>query len=407
MKYYFTIIFLVNCFAGYAQIDPQLLRYAPADTSQLLMNLDAIYNRPLLQAGKLPVALGGYAEANYQYAAEDGVSEGHQFQFRRLTLFVSSTISQRIKFLTELEFEEGGKEINIEFASIDLEVSPLLNLRAGIFVNPIGSFNQNHDGPKWDFIERPISSSQMLPATFSNAGVGLYGKKFANGWGYAYEAYLSNGFDESIIDNDQNRTFLPATKLNPERFEESFSGSMLFTGKFAIRKQGIAEVGLSYMGGAYNKFRDDGIDLDDKRRVDVFALDLNLVVPFLKTQINAEVALVNVNLPLDYSDQFGRQQWGGFADIIQPFRRRPLFGFENSVFHAGVRFEYVDWNKGTFQTTGGNIGDEIFSIVPTLSWRPTGETVFRFNYRYSEQIDLLGNPPAKAGAIQFGVSSYF
>jgi len=62
--------------------------------------MDAIYDRPFLQVGKLPVVFGGYVEANYQYLGENGISEGHQFQMRRLTLFVSSSISKRIKFLT-------------------------------------------------------------------------------------------------------------------------------------------------------------------------------------------------------------------------------------------------------------------------------------------------------------------
>ena len=82
-----------------AQIDPALLRRTAKDTSGLLLNMDAVYNRPFLQLGKLPVALGGYAEANYQYLQEDGITEGHQFQMRRLTLFVSSSISKRIGFM--------------------------------------------------------------------------------------------------------------------------------------------------------------------------------------------------------------------------------------------------------------------------------------------------------------------
>src|SRR3954464_10874708 len=249
-----------------AQIDPDLLRTTESDTGSLKLNMDAVYNRPFTQAGKLPVSLGGYVEGNYQYVGKNGKTEGHQFQFRRLTLFVSSTIYKRLKFLTEIEFEGGAKEINIEFASVDLEIAPLLNFRGGIIMNPIGAFNQNHDGPKWEFVDRPISATQLLPATFSNAGFGVYGKKYTKDWVYAYEAYLSNGFDESIIDNPENKTFLPATKNNPERFEESFNGAMLFTGKFALRNRKLGEIGLSYMGGIYNKFQEDGLVLDIKRR---------------------------------------------------------------------------------------------------------------------------------------------
>lgn len=405
--YLLSIFFLLTTCVSFAQIDPVLLRRAPARTDSLPLNMDAVYNRPFLQVGKLPVALGGYAEANYQYAGQDGVSERHQFQMRRLTLFLASTVSKRIKFLTEIEFEDGTKEINIEFASVDFEFHPLFNLRGGIVMNPIGAFNQNHDGPKWEFIDRPLSATQMLPATWSNVGFGVYGKKYTNDWAYAYEAYLTNGFDDAIIDNIENKTFLPASKENPDRFEESFNGSPLFTGKFAVRNRKIGELGVSYMGGVYNKFEDDGITLDKRRRVDVFALDFNTTLPGVNTFINAEWAWVHVNLPDNFTQQFGSKQQGGFIDFVQPVIKKPMFGFDNAVLNLSLRLEYVDWNKGNFIQTGDKIYDEAWAVVPAISFRPTGQTVIRFNYRHQQQRDLLGNPPAKTGAIQFGIATYF
>lgn len=402
-------LFLVVLLAkqGFAQIDPDLLRAPDRDSARIKLNMDAVYDRPFLQVAKLPVALGGYAEANYQYLGADGLTEGHQFQMRRFTLFVSSGIAKRIKFLSELEFEDGTKEINIEFASIDFEFNPLLNLRGGIVMNPIGAFNQNHDGPKWEFVDRPISATQMLPATWSNVGFGIFGKKYLKNWVYAYEAYLTNGFDETIIANSENRTFLPASKANRDRFEESFNGAPLLTGKVALRNTKIGELGLSYMGGIYNKFQDDGLTLDEKRRLNVFAIDFNTVISKLNTFINAEWAWVNVDVPATYTEQFGSNQQGGFIDIVQPLIKRPLFGFERAVLNAAVRLEYVDWNKGKFSSTRDNISDHIYSVVPALSFRPTPQTVIRLNYRYNWQTDLLGNPAAKLAGFQFGVSTYF
>jgi hypothetical protein len=84
-----------------------------------------------------------------------------------------------------------------------------------------------------------------------------------------------------------------------------------------------------------------------------------------------------------------------------------MMGFENAVLNAALRLEYVDWNKGKFTSTGGNISDDIFSIVPAISWRPTAQTVIRCNYRYTWQKDLLGNPPARLAGFQIGFSSYF
>ena len=406
-KYYLLIV--TACIANtlLAQIDPSLLRRTPKDTSGAQMNMDAIYNRPFLQMGKLPVAVGGYVEANYQYLKEDGISEGHQFQMRRLTLFVSSSIYKRIKFLSEIEFEDGTREINIEFASVDFEFAPLLNFRGGVVMNPIGAFNQNHDGPKWEFIDRPISATQMLPATWSNVGFGVYGKKYAKDWVYAYEAYLTNGFDDQIINNADGKTFLPASKTNPERFEESFNGSPLFTGKVAIKNRKIGELGLSYMGGIYNKYEEDGLVLDKKRQLNVFAVDFNTTLPKTNTFINGEWAWVHVDVPDTYTEQFGRKQQGGYVDLVQPVVKKPMMGFENAVLNLALRLEYVDWNKGKFKSTGGNISDDVFAIVPAVSWRPTAQTVIRFNYRHHSQHDLLGNPPAKLGGFQFGFSTYF
>ena len=367
MKKLFTLAIFSVWATAYSQIDPELLRNPQKDTSGLKLNMDAVYDRPFLQSSKLPVALGGYVEANYQYFGQDGITEGHQFQMRRMTLFVSSSIAKRLKFLSELEFEDGTKEINIEFASLDFELAPLFNLRGGIIMNPIGAFNQNHDGPKWEFVDRPTSATQMLPATWSNVGFGIYGKKYAKDWVYAYEAYFTNGFDDQIISNSENRTFLPATKANKERFEESFNGSPLFTGKLALRNKRIGELGFSYMGGIYNKFEDDGLELEEKRSVNVYALDFNTTFKSPGTFINAEWAWVNVNLPEIYTEQFGRKQQGGFLDIVQPIFRRPIFGFETSVINAAFRVEYVVWNKGRFRSTGEYISDDFFSIMPVLS----------------------------------------
>ena len=408
-KYGWILIMIISLFSidSNAQIDSTLLKRTPVDTAKNLLNMDAVYNRPFLQLGKLPVSIGGYIEADYSYIGEDGVTDGHSFRVPRMTLFVASSIHRKIKFLSEIEFEEGGGEAAIEFAALDTRMHPLLNLRGGIVMNPIGAFNQNHDGPKWEFIDRPIAAVDMLPATWSNVGFGLYGKYYMKEWAFGYEAYLTNGFNDAIINNGENRTFLPASKDNKERFEESSNGEPLFTGKIALRNNKIGEIGLSYMGGIYNTYEEDGLILDDKRRLTVYAIDFNTTIPVTKTFIVGEWAWVNVDVPETFTQQFGDKQKGGFVDIVQPVMNGNLFGFDKATFNVAIRFEYVDWNDGRFQETGESIGDEIWAVVPAISFRPTAQTVIRLNYRIMEQTDLLGNPPAKISGIQFGLSSYF
>ena len=107
--------------------------------------MDAIYSRPFMKVGKMPVSIGGYVESDWQYMSTSGITNGNQFQFRRFSLFVASTISKHIKFLSEIEYENdptgdpgesAGAQFGIEYAALDIEFNPLLNLRGGLILKP-------------------------------------------------------------------------------------------------------------------------------------------------------------------------------------------------------------------------------------------------------------------------------
>lgn len=371
------------------------------------LNMDAVFSRPSLSFEKVPVALGGYLEANTMHRIEEGITDGLSFQARRLTIFMAASISERIKFLTEIEFEDGGKEIAIEFAALDVAFHPMFNFRGGIVMNPIGAFNENHDGPKWEFVERPDVAVNMLAATQSNAGFGVYGKTYSGNWIFGYEAYLTNGFNSKIISNEEDKTYLPAYKDGDNLFEENFSGKAMFSGKLAIKNRKIGELGLSYMGGAYNKFEEDGLSVEDKARVNVFAIDWNTTIQTTNTYIVGEAAFVKVETPESYTPQYGNKQHGFFIDVVQAVYKNKIFEWEDATFNLAARFDYVDWNVGKFKETDTNIGDQLLAVTPGISFRPTPKTVFRINYRYQWQKDIINNPAERAATWYMGFSSYF
>ncbi len=405
-KSIFLFIFLLSSLVNAGQTD-SLIKRTPIDTSKGNLNMDAIYNRPFLTAGKLPIAIGGYLEANTQYASTNGISDGFSFQMRRMTLFFSSSIAKKIKFLSELEFEDGTKEIGLEYCALDFEMDPLFNLRGGVIMNPIGGFNQNHDGPRWDFIDRPLSATNIIPSTLSNAGMGAHGKYFSRDIIIGYEFYLTNGFDNRVIDNTEGRTSLKAGKSNLEKFEESNSGTPMYTGKLAFRNRKIGELGLSYLTGIYNKFQVDGLQIDNKRSATVMAIDFNTSFFKNKLMITGEYAKVMVDVPQAYGQQYGNQQWGAYTDVIYTIAQHTMFGWRKAKLNIGVRGEMADYNVGTFKESGTKIGDDIWAIVPTIAFRPTGTTVIRLNYRIQKAHDILNNAPSNTGIIQFGFSSYF
>ena len=378
-----------------------------SDSIVINMNMDAVYNRPFFNPGKIPVAVGGYLEANTQYQSVNGSSDGFSFQMRRLTLMLSSTIASRIKFLSEIEFEDGSKEIEVEYCAADFEFDPIFNLRGGIILNPIGAYNQNHDGPRWEFIDRPISAKKIIPTTLSSVGIGAHGKKYMHNWVVGYEIYLTNGFDDAIINNDEGRTSLHEGDESPDKFEESYSGLPMTTAKLAIRNRNIGEVGLSYMTGVYNKWKLNGDVIDAKRTANVIAVDFNL--SFLANRLNivGEVARVNVVLPDSVGQQYGNKQWGGYTDVVFTLMQRRICGWNNSKLNIGTRIEYDDFNEGYFDGTSTKKGDDVTAIVPFVSFRPAGTTVIRLNYRIESYNNLYNTETTRVEAIQFGLSTYF
>lgn len=404
MKYLRSILFILGV------LQPSSAIYAQNNTTleSEKLNMDAIYDRPLSTIGTSNLSIGGYIESHWQHYSTEGVSEeGHQFLLPRMTLFISSAISERIKFMSEIEIEDGGSSLAIEFAAVDFEFHPLLNIRGGIIMNPIGAFNQNHDGPKWEFAERPVAMNQMLPATWSTVGFGTYGKYAKNLWSFGYEAYLSGGFDGAIIDNTTGKTYLPASKENVERWDKMASGQPTFTGKIAIKHRKVGEIGLSYLGGIYNDMFLDGEEIDIKRNLRIAAIDAQTELPW-GTKLTGEVAHIWVQTPEYYSPEYGNQQIGAFVDIVHPIYQGSILGWENAIINIAVRGEYVDWNKGVMtEFAHTKKGDEMWSITPGISFRPGPRTVIRWSYKYREDRDFLRNPAEKTAGFTFGFSTYF
>lgn len=375
-----------------------------------ITNQDQIYNRPFIGFGQSKTAIGGYLEGNTNYFSEDGVSEGFSMELRRFNIFLYSDISKRIKFISELEFEHGTEEIALETALIDFNFNPSLNFRGGILLPQLGIINANHDSPKWEIIDRPLSSTTIIPTTLSEVGFGIHGKFFPGNNIISYDAYIVNGLQDGIVLNDEGKTFIPGGK-SEEAFGEDNNGTPMYNGRVAFRNRTVGEFGASYYGGIYNTFALEGEPIDSKNSLHMVTLDFSTKIK--KFTIQGEAVFASVDVAEDLSELYGEQQYGGFIDVIYPIIAKPVFGYKNAKVNATIRFEMLDYNLGTFNPNGINIseslkiGDEITALTFGLSFRPTDATIFRANYRRHWITDVLGNPPALLGGIQVGFATYF
>jgi len=370
--------------------------------SVLSQETESIYKRPFIDFGK--TAVGGYLEANSNYFLEDGVSDGFSMEMRRFNIFLFSKISKRVKFLSELEFEHGTEEIALETAQLDFEFSPFLNFRAGIILPEIGLVNSNHDSPKWEIIDRPLSSTSIIPSTLSEVGFGLFGNLNSGNQFIKYHLYVTNGLQDGIILNEEGRTHIASGK-SLKSFEEDNNGRLMYNAKISVKNNNFGEIGFSYYGGVYNTFALEGEIIAEERSLDLYAIDF--VLPFGKGVLQGEMVNALIDIPSDIIEIYSSQQKGGFVEIVYPLYKKEMFGYQNSVINACVRYEDLDYNIGTFKSTGTEIGDEVTAVVAGLSFRPTDGTVFRANYRHHLTTDILGNAPAIMGGFQVGFATYF
>jgi len=373
---------------------------AQADST---MAQDGIYDRPFI--GSLSAtSIGGYVEGNTNYFVEDGLSEGFSMELRRFNVFIFSQVSRRIRFLSELEFEHGTEEIALETALVDFEVTPAFVLRGGIILPPLGFFNQNHDSPRWDFVERPLVSTDIIPSTLSEVGGGAYGRFVVGDVLVSYDAYLTNGLGSGIVGNALGRTDISSGK-SEEQFAEDNNGAPAVSARLAVRVPGRGEAGLSHYAGYYNDYRLEGVRVDESRWLRISAVDFGASIG--PAAVRGEIAYASIDVPPAMAELFGDAQWGGHLDVVVPVWHPRVAGYETAVVSAALRIERIDYNVGTFSSTGESIRDDVTALVPGISFRPTAGTVLRANYRYHWMRDFPGNSAVRKAGFQVGLATYF
>lgn len=137
-----------------------------------------------LHVGDTGLTLGGYANATlYRDEGKEA-----KFSLDDLSLFVIYEPIARLRFFSELEYadvfdidEDGNTESREESATVerlylDVGVSDAVNLRAGIFLTPVGRWNTIHAAPLVWTTSRPLTTE--IPFDPNVTGVMLSGSLF-------------------------------------------------------------------------------------------------------------------------------------------------------------------------------------------------------------------------------------
>ena len=97
----------------------------------------------------------------------------------------------------ETEIEKGG-EVELEQFWIQKSFAPQFNVRIGHIVVPVGGLNNAHEPLNFFTVYRPEGEFTILPSTWHDTGVSLWGR--AGDW--RYEALVVAGLDAFMYDRD-------------------------------------------------------------------------------------------------------------------------------------------------------------------------------------------------------------
>ena len=352
------------------------------------------FDRPYLTRLLGRTAIGGYAEAHARYERVDGATEEAGFEAKRFNLFASSSVSDFVRFGAELEFEEGGAEVRLEIATVDVMIHPALTLRGGMILSPLGSFNLSHDSPRNEFTGRPMVATELLGVALSEPGLGFLGLiPFGTQSRVTYEVYLVNGFHDGLVTDSPEGTRIPLGRGN---FEDH-NASPAIVGRVTLGPNLDWEVGLSAHHGAWNVFEEDGLRVSDREELTIWALDFQAEA--LEFRLKGELAAASIDLPVGLQGAYQSSQHGFYVELLRDFGRGWVSTMPDSYFSAGLRVDAVDFDADVD-------GDSSGQITLGLNFRPTRDTALKLDFVRGRSFDAFENAADHAG-IQFSIATYF
>lgn len=187
----------------------------------------------------------GYGELHMQASDENPTHvDSHRF-----VVGVHSELSDWIHLNMEMDFEHAMEELEFEFGYLDFLLSDSLNFRAGAMLMPMGNLNEFHEPPLFYSVERPDFHSKLIPTTWTQAGVGVFGQVDD---GINYRLYLVNAVQSTGTGRSGNAGYFrdeDFIRKGRAQLNKIHAGDWAFTGRAEYSKISGADLGMSFYTG--------------------------------------------------------------------------------------------------------------------------------------------------------------
>lgn len=378
----------------------------------------------LLKSDRLTI--GGYGEIQYRDAPVSERADGGgtpTFISPRVVLGIAAVLSekQNIVFNSEIEYEFGSKEIDVEQAFVEWHVRPELAFRGGIFVPAIGRFNTYHDSNLNLTNIRPLINQFIVPTAYRDAGFGIRGRfKLPHKMKLTYEADIVNGMRGENAAGEStpfSRLLGQSSAAEPGAvaFQDT-NRNKAIVGRVGFSPFSGFEFGVSGYNGKINKQDDSPVSAN------IFFLDASYHRGNLL--LNAEMGrsnivgggilrrspappVVNPNDPAsvqalaDFVAERSPGQDGFYIEGSYQFHPSFLKGhFDDGAYIAPVfRYEVMRLDR-TLKDFYLNRSRATFGF----NFAPSTSVIFKLNYLLNHPFGRVPNVPAGIGDALFGTS---
>ncbi|MEO6903461.1 MAG: hypothetical protein ABI315_09915 [Bacteroidia bacterium] len=219
--------------------------YVLSTQAQILTKEDSL-NAGLIKSPNTTV-ISGYGSVKYKYQTREKIAHAN---LDRVVLFLGHKFSNKISFFSELEVEDAkvtggevGGEVALEQAFLKFDINKNIYVVAGLFIPRIGIINENHLPNTFNGNDRPFLESLIIPSTWREIGVGLYGNLNSIP-GLNYSVGLVNGLNSAGFEN--------GTGIRGGRFEgrNANASAIAVTGSLLYYIQNFRIQASGYYGGS-------------------------------------------------------------------------------------------------------------------------------------------------------------
>jgi hypothetical protein len=352
---------------------------------------------------KRGVSIGGYGEMIYENpdsTRQDGTASGRtdQLDFARAIVYFGYKFNDRILFNSEIEYEhattgEGDEErgeVSVEFAYLDFLFRDAINVRTGLMLVPMGFINEQHEGPTFLGAKRPQVENRLIPTTWRENGVGVFGEAGK----LSYRAYLVTGLN-AIEGSTSGAEGFQASGIRDGRSGGSLSPAEDFalTGRLDVKPvAGLTLGGSFFVGNAGQGATDAEGTIDAKTTIlDLHAeyrwRGLQTRLLWVDTSID-DVARLNAAQGFTGDDSVGEGQSGGYAEV----------GYDVLAHRDGtkqalipfVRYERFNTQDEVPAGFAANPANDVTVTTVGASWKPIPNIAVKLDWNKFENEARTG-----------------